>query len=674
MVSIRNKKNGRKKYSVHKRKSSKKYKHKSTKNYKRKSRKKQKRKSRKKQKRKSRNSRSSHILSRTTSSIRDVGDGIFNISEYLDFENKIILYTALISYKQEDEYGKNIYYGLLYDIVKKDLDSQIKKITDITASFDSETYISSLRGNFKTLKLKIIKRLELKTKESGLFYLFRKFITHKSYLMNKHNIDETVFNCEDFYRPPQIPIFGDDYTTWEEFINKLMNYSYYKFDDEKIKTAVKNGISRSYVTTYGPIEYWDTSGVTDMSHLFSSYTVDYDISRWDTSNVTNMSSMFARCSKINSDISRWDVSSVKNMSMMFYGVENFNQDICSWNVSEVEYMSGMFGGCIEFNQDIGKWNTSEVKNMYLMFQSAITFNQYIGDWNVSKVKNMSGMFMNCYKFDKNIGKWNTSEVENMSGMFMFCATFNQDIGKWNTSKVKDMSGMFGECINFNQDIGKWNTSRVKDMSGMFQNAKIFNQNINTVDLSLEDECCFPWFSQNKIEVKEKPDYDEGVEETKGEGVEETKGEGVEEGEGVDETDDVETTCKSWDTSSVQNMSYMFDGALRFDGIISKWDVSKVKNMSNMFKDAFSFNKDISKWDMSEVENISSMFENARRFNQNIGGWNIDYKKKQIGVEKVFWGANSFKKDISEWKLEESSIGQLFDRFSEISPTFKPTTY
>ena len=49
--------------------------------------------------------------------------------------------------------------------------------------------------------------------------------------------------------------------------------------------------------TYGYINTWDTSRVTDMNHLFHGYcnTFDDDIGDWDTSRVTDMGDMFDEC-------------------------------------------------------------------------------------------------------------------------------------------------------------------------------------------------------------------------------------------------------------------------------------------------------------------------------------------------------------------------------------------
>ena len=96
-------------------------------------------------------------------------------------------------------------------------------------------------------------------------------------------------------------------------------------------------------STYGEINTWDTSLITDMSYLFyKAYYFNHDISDWDVSNVTNMERMFRSAYAFNQDISDWDVSSVTTMEWMFFEAESFNQDISDWDVSSVTYMDGMF--------------------------------------------------------------------------------------------------------------------------------------------------------------------------------------------------------------------------------------------------------------------------------------------------------------------------------------------
>jgi surface protein len=188
---------------------------------------------------------------------------------------------------------------------------------------------------------------------------------------------------------------------------------------------------------YGPISNWDTSYVTDMSHLF------------------------ANRENFDEDISRWNVSNVTNMNNMFFNAKSFNQDIGSWNTSKVKNMSGMFEGATSFNQDIGSWNVLNVERMYGMFNGATSFNQDIGSWNTSKVKNMSGMFKGATAFNKDIGSWNVSEVTEMSGMFEDATSFNQDIGSWNVLNVERMYGMFNGATDFDfiNIHNKWNINK-----------------------------------------------------------------------------------------------------------------------------------------------------------------------------------------------------------------------
>ena len=92
--------------------------------------------------------------------------------------------------------------------------------------------------------------------------------------------------------------------------------------DESIRAAVQMWASRRQeaLETYGPVDQWNTSSVTDMSRLFEDYCdLNDDISGWDVSSVTNMSDMFRGATSFNGDVSGWDVSSVTNMSYMFIG-------------------------------------------------------------------------------------------------------------------------------------------------------------------------------------------------------------------------------------------------------------------------------------------------------------------------------------------------------------------
>lgn len=91
----------------------------------------------------------------------------------------------------------------------------------------------------------------------------------------------------------------------------------------------------------------------------------------------------------------------------------------------------------------------------------------------------------------------------------------------------------------------------------------------------------------------------------------------------------------WDTSSITNMSHMFQGASAFNQPIENWDVSNVTNMSYMFAkkddELFTahddsspsvFNQPLNNWNVSSVTDMSYMFSGASAFNQPLSNWNV----------------------------------------------------
>ena len=297
-------------------------------------------------------------------------------------------------------------------------------------------------------------------------------------------------------------------TLFEQTIGGIVykRISYYFADRSTLKTAVDAWISNSTTATatYGVINTWDVSAVTDMAGLFTGTQFNSDISNWDVSAVINMSTMFRSNVFFNQDISRWDVSAVTNMSGMFMSTWDFNQDISSWNVSAVTNMGGMFQDNPTFNKDISGWertngingatstsSLSNVKYMYSMFQGT-TFNGNIGNWNVSSVTNLAMMFYGATAFNSDISSWDVSSATNMVGMFYGATAFNIDISGWertngvngatstsSLSEITDMREMFNGATAFNSDISNWVVSAVTDMNNMFNGATAFNSDIST---------------------------------------------------------------------------------------------------------------------------------------------------------------------------------------------------
>ena len=81
-----------------------------------------------------------------------------------------------------------------------------------------------------------------------------------------------------------------------------------------------NRIRMEYQYFYGPMTLWNTSHITDMSHLFQDMRLNNKsencIKNWDISKVENMEEMFENCT-LTQDLRCWDVSKVKNTNRMF---------------------------------------------------------------------------------------------------------------------------------------------------------------------------------------------------------------------------------------------------------------------------------------------------------------------------------------------------------------------
>ena len=158
----------------------------------------------------------------------------------------------------------------------------------------------------------------------------------------------------------------------EDVMKYSMGFIRPALDNKSIRKAVKDYIEdgpkkKAVIETYGKIENWDTSRVTDMSYLFSLSYFNEDISKWDTSNVTDMEEMFSEAFRFNKNIGNWNTSSVTNMTGMFNYAESFNQPIGGWDTSKVTDMKKMFRDAKNFNRPINKWDVSNVTCMKYMF-------------------------------------------------------------------------------------------------------------------------------------------------------------------------------------------------------------------------------------------------------------------------------------------------------------------
>ena len=114
---------------------------------------------------------------------------------------------------------------------------------------------------------------------------------------------------------------------------------------------------------------------------------------------------------------------------------------------------------------------------------------------------------------------------------------------------------------------------------------------------------------------------------------------------------------NWDVSNVTDMEYMFYGT-PFNQLIGGWDVSSVTNMRNMFESS-AFNSYIGGWDVSNVTNIQEMFYQATIFNQPIGNWDVS----NVTSMNYMFQSSAFNSDISDWDVSNVSKMKGMFRFT-----------
>lgn len=112
---------------------------------------------------------------------------------------------------------------------------------------------------------------------------------------------------------------------------------------------------------------------------------------------------------------------------------------------------------------------------------------------------------------------------------------------------------------------------------------------------------------------------------------------------------------NWNTGNAINMQGLFTAAIAFNQPLANWNTSNVTTMHSMFAYASSFNQPIGNWDISSLTKMNFMFQYATSFNQPIGNWNTSSVDK---MGHVFVGASAFNQDINNWNTSNVTDMQL----------------
>ena len=223
----------------------------------------------------------------------------------------------------------------------------------------------------------------------------------------------------------------------------------------------------------------DTSGMTNMSNMFSDNTSLTNITfgdNFNTANVTNMSGMFKNCTILKTiDLSSFNTSNAIIFASMFMNCQGLqNLDLKSFNTSNVTNMLSMFYNCSSLTSlDLSSFNTSNVERMETMFYNCSSLTSLdLSNFNTSKITDMTYMFNRCKSLTSiNLSSFDTSNVSSLYDTFAGLTSLKVlDLSSFDTSKVTNMGRMFLNSNNlvtiYVSDL--WNISNVTAASRMFE--------------------------------------------------------------------------------------------------------------------------------------------------------------------------------------------------------------
>lgn len=185
------------------------------------------------------------------------------------------------------------------------------------------------------------------------------------------------------------------YSNWTELFKNMFEW----YDEPETEVRVIDGNTTGVTNMSGlfsgcsaikscvPL---DTSAVTAMDYMFAGCSNLTEVPMLDTSNVTDMTCMLLY-TKITS-CPLYDTSKVYSMSTMFRQCTNLIT-IPQFNTSSLQYTSYMFEGCSSLTS-IPLIDTSKVTNAYKMFEGCTAL-QTVPLLSTSRMTEVGRMFYGC---------------------------------------------------------------------------------------------------------------------------------------------------------------------------------------------------------------------------------------------------------------------------------------
>ena len=253
--------------------------------------------------------------------------------------------------------------------------------------------------------------------------------------------------------------------------------------------------------------------------------------------------------------------------------------------------------------------------------------------DTSNAENMEYMFKDCEELESiDLSNFDTKQVLSMNSMFVNCTKLKSiDLTSFNTENVSDISYMFSSCESATTiNVSSFDTSNVKKMYSLFRNCK----SVKTLDVSnFNTENIYDMsymFAVGGYCYDEDYNY-------------------------VEKTSELENIIfgEDFNTSKVQTMAHMFEGASVKSLDLSGFDTQNVTEMGCMFEDCVYLETlDLSNFNVEKVKDFRGTFSSCHRLKSiDLSSFNT---KSATDMTAMF--ANCF--DLEELDLSAFDTSKL----------------
>ena len=250
--------------------------------------------------------------------------------------------------------------------------------------------------------------------------------------------------------------------------------------------------------------------------------------------------------------------------------------------------------------------------------------------NNKPVISMSYMFSGSEATTIDLSSFNTSNVTNMKGMFYGSGGFLQPMNNINNyneignGNIVQMASVSDETLNLN--ISNIDTSKVINMKEILYEPGEFIESVNNINNLNEYNTIDNGDIVQKIAVGDKG---------------------------------LILDLSNFDTSRVNDMSYMFSGSAATALDLSSFDTSKVTNMDSMFSYSNAPNLNLSSFDTSNVTNMSYMFQNSVATTLDLSNFNTNNVKN---MNWMFYNSAATTIDLSSFNTSNvTDMSSMFKR-------------